>query len=404
MELQPHWKLRWTFLVALALPTFLLFAWSAIHPAKSLKGKAYAASILPAGPHSPAVQPATSAPAPATWNMQDSGTTASLRGIFSVDGKVAWASGTEGTVLRTTDGGAHWTKCVTPLDAAKLDFRGVQAFDANQAMVMSSGPGDLSRVYKTADGGKTWTLLFKNPDIPDGFFDGFFADWNEETGSPQWTGSLLGDPTHGQFTLFDTADSGATWTRRKSPGLTADAATMGAFAASNSLFPATQENIHKPSTFISGGKAGAFFWKEKLPEHEWRRIEVPIAHGLDAAGIFSIASHSDKAPFRNVIATRETLVAVGGDYTKPGESAGTAAWSTDSGATWHAASTPPHGYRSSVAYSATADVWIAAGTNGSDVSRDEGKTWQPLDDGNWNALSPPFVVGPKGRIARFTWK
>jgi hypothetical protein len=40
------------------------------------------------------------------------------------------------------------------------------------------------------------------------------------------------------------------------------------------------------------------------------------------------------------------------------------------------------------------------GTNGSDVSRDDGKRWQPLDDGNWNALSLPFVVGPKGRIAR----
>jgi hypothetical protein len=26
--------------------------------------------------------------------------------------------------------------------------------------------------------------------------------------------------------------------------------------------------------------------------------------------------------------------------------------------------------------------------------------WQPLDNGNWNALSLPFVVGPNGRIAR----
>jgi len=47
-------------------------------------------------------------------------------------------------------------------------------------------------------------------------------------------------------------------------------------------------------------------------------------------------------------------------------------------------------------------VWIAAGTNGSDISRDDGKTWQAVDDGNWNALSLPFVVGPKGRIARLS--
>jgi hypothetical protein len=58
-------------------------------------------------------------------------------------------------------------------------------------------------------------------------------------------------------------------------------------------------------------------------------------------------------------------------------------------------------YRSAVHwYDATTKAWITVGTNGSDISRDDGKTWQPLDNGNWNALSLPFVVGPNGRIAR----
>jgi len=48
------------------------------------------------------------------WQMQDSGTTAGLRGIYSVDGTVAWASGTEGTVLKTTDGGGQWRRCAVP--------------------------------------------------------------------------------------------------------------------------------------------------------------------------------------------------------------------------------------------------------------------------------------------------
>jgi hypothetical protein len=81
---------------------------------------------------------------------------------------------------------------------------------------------------------------------------------------------------------------------------------------------------------------------------------------------------------------------------------GTCAFSVDGGARWTASTTPPHGYRSTVQWSEALKLWITAGTNGSDISRDDGRTWQPLDDGNWNALSLPFIVGPKGRIARLS--
>jgi hypothetical protein len=160
--------------------------------------------------------------------------------------------------------------------------------------------------------------------------------------------------------------------------------------------------------FISGGKAGAFLWIEKSSDRVWRKVPLSLTHGVDAAGPFSIASRTDKVPFRNVISVREMLMAVGGDYTRPNDPSGTAAWSEDRGSTWHSAITPPHGYRSAVAWSDTGEVWIAVGTNGSDISRDDGKTWSPLpdqpDNSNWNALAPPFVVGSKGRIARLTWK
>ena len=91
---------------------------------------------------------------------------------------------------------------------------------------------------------------------------------------------------------------------------------------------------------------------------------------------------------------------MGGDYSKPNETTGTAARSEDDGRHWTAAGTPPHGYRSAVQWDEVAKVWIAVGTNGSDISRDEGRTWKPLDNGDWSAISLPFVVGPKGRIAQ----
>jgi photosystem II stability/assembly factor-like uncharacterized protein len=109
----------------------------------------------------------------AQWNIEDSHTTADLRGIDNVGKGVAWASGTNGTVLRTTDYGTHWQTCITPPGGQTLDFRGIQAFDANTAIVMSSGKGPLSRLYKTTDACQTWKLIFTNPD-PDGFWDAIF--------------------------------------------------------------------------------------------------------------------------------------------------------------------------------------------------------------------------------------
>ena len=104
-------------------------------------------------------------PAQAQWQILPTPTTADLRGIQSLPNGVAWASGTEGTVLRTTDDGKTWQRCATPPGAEHLDFRGIQAFDAQTAIVMSSGKGDLSRLYKTTDACQTWKLVIRtNPD------------------------------------------------------------------------------------------------------------------------------------------------------------------------------------------------------------------------------------------------
>src|SRR5271165_2076621 len=111
-----------------------------------------------------------SLPAPGQWEMETSHTTSDLRGIHAAGGGVAWASGSHGTVLRTEDGGYLWQNCATPPGAEQLDFRSVWAWDAQTAVVMSSGKGEDSRLYRTTDGGATWMLLYTNPD-PDGFWD-----------------------------------------------------------------------------------------------------------------------------------------------------------------------------------------------------------------------------------------
>jgi hypothetical protein len=375
------------------------------------------ATAVAAAQSSPSVpsQAQPHSPAPQVWQMQESGTTAGLRGIDSVDGSVAWASGTEGTVLKTTDGGAHWAKCTVPdsdKDGATLDFRGVQAWDSRTAIVMASGPGDKSRLYKTTDGCKTWTPLFKNPDKPNGFFDSFWFNGSR--------GMLLGDPVGGKFAVFRTTNGGKTWKREAQPGLSLNGRSLAAFAASNSCI--ARGNRLFVWGFATGGDSGAMlFSRDKDPEEgpsgilgnalrkkgAWKSNRIGVGSGTDSSGVFSI---SYRYPVTTGIChdcgfgENSKFIAVGGDYSKPDVSSGTAAFSSDGGWTWTASTTPPHGYRSTVQWSEPLKLWIAAGTNGSDISRDDGKTWQPLDNGNWNALSLPFIVGPKGRIARLNPK
>jgi photosystem II stability/assembly factor-like uncharacterized protein len=405
MDPQHRKTSRWLIGAVLAAPTLALFAYSLSHP--GVKGKddrlfTVAEKQVPALPHSP-------------WVMQESGTSAGLRGIYSVDGKVAWASGTEGTVLRTLDGGAHWTKCAVPdaaTDGATLDFRGVQAWDEQTAIVMASGRGDKSRLYKTIDGCKTWMLLFTNPDRM-GFWDGL--QFVPATGRDQGRiGYLIGDPIDGKFTDFISWDYGKTWSRGDHPHPKVAQANDGEalFAASNSAMIL----IRNGEFFVTGGSSSRSRTLELHVKHDptiyFKFVggNIPLKH-CASAGAFSVAARlapdsagaADLAKFIiRVTHSGDVLVSVGGDYTKPSESLETAAWTADGGLHWTAATKPPHGYRSSVQWSEDLKAWITVGTNGSDISRDDGKTWTPLDDGNWNALSLPFVVGPKGRIARLS--
>jgi photosystem II stability/assembly factor-like uncharacterized protein len=316
-----------------------------------------------------------------TWEMQNSGTTASLRGVSAVNERVAWASGSKGTFLRTVDGGATWVGEVVP-GAEDLDFRAVRALDELTAVILSSGPGEKSRIYRTVDGGKNWALLFTNPDS-EGFLDAL-AFWDRKHGI------VMGDPVDGRFAIFTTADGGLLW--RRTAGTQAQE-KEGGFAASNSGLAALGKS---EAWFGTGGPGGARVKHSRDGGETWTAATTPIRNDGESAGIFSLAFADEKHG-----------VAVGGDYAKPAESARNIVVTSDGGRTWTApAGAPPGGYRSAVAFLADARLWVAVGTSGSDVSRDGGGSWTKFDAGAFHAMSfapggAGWAVGPGGRVARF---
>lgn len=190
--------------------------------------------------------------------VQLSHTTESLRGVSTVSRKVAWASGTHGTFLRTINSGVTWTPAQVP-DAMALDFRAVVAFSADEAFLMSAGPGEQSRIYHTSDGGQSWQLQFTNHN-PKGFFDSM-AFWDAKHGI------VLGDPIPDEsgklkFELLIT-DDGQTWRPIPPAQLPEAVQGEGAFAASNTCIAivhsapisTTSVPASNPSSVILSGAA-----------------------------------------------------------------------------------------------------------------------------------------------------
>ena len=151
-----------------------------------------------AGVTSLASSPATEGP---TITVQQSGTTSRLQAISPVTPRIVWASGVMGTFAVTTDGGATWRAGVVP-GAETLQFRDVEGVNARVAYLLSAGVGTDSRIYKTVDGGATWTLQFQNED-PNGFYD-CFAFWTQKRAI------VMADAVDGRFPVIRTTN-GTTW-------------------------------------------------------------------------------------------------------------------------------------------------------------------------------------------------
>src|SRR5258706_13312343 len=156
------------------------------------------------------------------WALQSSGVTTRLRGVSAVSERIAWASGADSTVLRTTDGGATWKKLTVTADV--LDFRDIDAFDERTVYGLSMRNCPATRIYKTTDAGATWKLQFRNDD-PKAFYDAMsFWDANH--------GIVIGDSIDGQFCIMTTENGGRSWGRVPANALPPSFEKEGAVSAS----------------------------------------------------------------------------------------------------------------------------------------------------------------------------
>lgn len=305
-----------------------------------------------------------SAPA---WTVQPTFTTARLRGVSAASDRVAWASGSGNTILRTADGGATWARVTNP-SADRLDFRDIDAVGESTAYVLSIGNGPLSRIYKTTDAGISWSLQFMNED-PDAFFDAM-AFWDADHGI------AVSDSVKGAFVILTTEDGGRSWTRVPPDRLPPALPNEGAFAASGTNVAVFGD---RHVWFGTGAAARARVLRSADRGATWAIAETPLAAAA-SAGIYSVA-------FRDALHG----VVVGGDYAKETEAVNNVAVTTDGGRTWRR-TRGLGGFRSVVAHvPGSPSSFIAIGPRGADWSTDDGRSWTPVEGPGFDTFS--FVPG-----------
>lgn len=326
-------------------------------------------------------------PARAQWIPQASGTEAELRGLSVVSPEVAWASGMRGTVVRTIDGGRHWIADSVP-GATKLDLRAIAATSPKVAHAMSIA--DSGRIFRTTDGGRTWSQRFMS--VRKGSFFDAIQFWDARHGI------AVSDPVDGRFYLITTSDGGESWQDVPTDRLPLALPNEGAFAASGSCLA-----VHGRGDvwFVTGGASVARIFHSPDRGRSWTVTDTPIRAGAASEGIFSVAFRDSK---HGVIA--------GGDYQKPTLRGRNLALTSDGGATWVLADSTasPAGFRSAVAYvpGTAGRTLVAVGLSGTDTSSDGGLTWVSTDTVAYNSVqfagTAGYAVGPKGRVAVYPVK
>jgi photosystem II stability/assembly factor-like uncharacterized protein len=311
-----------------------------------------------------------------TIQLLDSGKTNSIRGLSVVNDNIVWVSGANGMVGRSIDGGASF-KWMKVDGFAKTDFRDIEAFDANTAIIM--GIDTPAVILKTIDGGISWKIVFldKRP----GMFLDAMEFFNEKSGV------VLGDPINGKIFMAVTVDGGASW--RSMPESLSPAAEKG-----EAMFASSGTNVRtvgkQELLFITGGTYSRIFIRND-------KIVLPIIQGKETTGANSLA-----------VWDKKTFAIVGGDFTNPTSTEKNCALSKNGGKTFLTPTTPPFGYRSCVEYLSKSKL-ITCGITGIDVSEDSGMNWRNISAEGFHVVRKAkkgkavYLAGGKGRVAKLVW-
>jgi len=341
-----------------------------------------AASLAALVPHAAQAQAPANLP---RVTLQEFGGNALIFAVHASSTSVVWASGTGGTILRTTDGGTTWHRRPV-VGADSLQFRDIHGFGADTAFALAIGNGEASRIYRTVDGGASWREQFRNLDSA-AFYDCFtFLDARR--------GVVFGDAANGRTHVLRTVNGGEQWSLLPANAVPAPLDGEGAYAASGRCVVHAGERV-----FIATGGPGSRLFVSENGGESFSVRETPFVR--------SASSGTSGLAFRDA----QHGIGVAGDMTNlRGDSAkAVVAVTADGGKTWTLRTRPPlPGALTGVTWVSGAGVEtaVAAGFGGVFSTRDAGRTWSTHSDQGFaglDAFGRTAWVGGRGRILRLDW-
>lgn len=303
----------------------------------------------------------------------------SFRGLSVVNDRLVWVSGSKGTVGLSIDGGKNWKWMHVP-GFEKSDFRDIEAFDKNTAIIMASGTPAV--ILKTVDGGDNWKVVFRD-NRPEMFLDAMDF-WDKKRGM------LVGDPINGRFVLLETTNGGDSWRML-------DSALCPEAHDSEAVFAASGTSLRCWDTdkvaFASGGKIARLFWAQKGTQFNKSEL-TEVCQGTSSKGIFSIA------------ATHNIIIGIGGDYVKDSDE--------DKHYFLFDLSSNKVNYWDSLGYFSCieifqSDVFLMCGTKGTLIHEAPFEEVKKITTLGFNVVRKAkkgkavFLAGSKGRIAKLNY-
>lgn len=306
-----------------------------------------------------------------------------LQAVSIVDENTIWISGHNGSFVRSTNGGDQWLLFKHPTGDT-LQFRDIHAFDENKAILMSAGPGPLSRIF-TFSNNTTWEENFVMKDSL-GFLD-CIDFWDERNGI------AYGDAIDNYPYILLTSDGGQNWNRADTTNMPLAGKGEGGFAASGTCVTTGSNG----KAWIGTGASGncRILFTQDYGKN-WESVVSPLVQG-EAAGNTSVSFSGN------------TGFLTGGDLLISDSYTNNCAFSFDHGETWALSNHPVTKgafYGGAITEIENQYFTFACGPNGLDYTDDLGQTWVNLDTLDYWAVAMKgktgFATGRGGKILRIS--